>query len=144
MARLVHETQYHSCAEELRSLGNPYLGSIAECSCGNQFIRRDDQRDGYYWEQLRCTCPQIDVGTRPLQPETIPGWNKDCPIHRTAQRADKPKTEKHGYTRHGHPCCNACPAEQPPAVARCGGIGLCPKCQMEAAYTHTGVKRATE
>jgi hypothetical protein len=26
-----------------------YLGSVVECSCGKQFIKRDDQRDGNYW-----------------------------------------------------------------------------------------------
>lgn len=53
MARLIEEKFRHSCHEELKELGDPYLGSTAECSCGKRFVRRDDQRDGLYWEEQR-------------------------------------------------------------------------------------------
>lgn len=51
-ARLVKETHRHRCDEELAALGDPYIGSVAECSCGKQFIRAEDQRDGRYWSAL--------------------------------------------------------------------------------------------
>lgn len=48
-ARLIKETFRHRCDEELAALGDPYIGSIAECSCGKQFIRAEHQIDGRYW-----------------------------------------------------------------------------------------------
>lgn len=50
-ARLIKETHPHSCHEELRELGDPYIGSIAECSCGQQYIRKEQQFDGRYWSE---------------------------------------------------------------------------------------------
>lgn len=50
--RLLKETHRHNCHEELAILGDPYTGSIAECTCGLQYLRKDDQRDGRYWATL--------------------------------------------------------------------------------------------
>lgn len=53
MAKIVKEVgRPHDCQAELKQeLGQMDLmpGSVAECSCGNRFERRDDQRDGLYW-----------------------------------------------------------------------------------------------
>ncbi len=55
MARVIKEVgRPHDCHAELRrDLSNLDLwpGSVAECSCGNTFVLRDDQRDGPMWNQ---------------------------------------------------------------------------------------------
>ena len=43
----------HGCTAELATIAEDlWLGSIVECSCGQQYVRRDDQRDGLYWAPL--------------------------------------------------------------------------------------------
>ncbi len=38
------------CTAELAAITEDlWLGSIVECSCGQQYIRRDSQRDGIHW-----------------------------------------------------------------------------------------------
>lgn len=51
MAKVIKATTRHVCREEIKEVDSAdlYLGSIVECSCGKQFIKRDDQRDGPYW-----------------------------------------------------------------------------------------------
>lgn len=52
MARLIYLAIRHRCTEEIDEdpkLKGLYIGSIVECSCGEWFIRREDQRDGEYW-----------------------------------------------------------------------------------------------
>lgn len=42
----------HDCYRELQDdLADCelWLGSVVECSCGQQFIRAENQRDGLYW-----------------------------------------------------------------------------------------------
>lgn len=63
MAKMIKEVlRPHPCREEIaKDLGAFDLrpGSIAECSCGKQFVLRDDQRDGLYWADI----PRSDVMT---------------------------------------------------------------------------------
>lgn len=49
MATVVYVPDQHRCHDELKQLGQMPLGTVAECSCGIQYVRRDDQRDGPYW-----------------------------------------------------------------------------------------------
>lgn len=45
----------------------------------------------------------------------------------------------HGYTSHGHPCCGSAPiGGWLKAVARCGGLILCPVCHADAYLIHRG------
>lgn len=54
MAKVIKRTERHNCHEEIKEVDvDLYLGSIVECSCGNRFIKRDDQRDGNYWQEQR-------------------------------------------------------------------------------------------
>lgn len=53
MARLIHVPDQHNCRTELSSLGKQPVGSIAECSCRKQYVMRDDQRDGPFWDEKR-------------------------------------------------------------------------------------------
>jgi len=46
---------------------------------------------------------------------------------------------RHGYTPHGHRCCDLIPSSYAvpnQAVARCGGAGVCPECSKSAALLH--------
>lgn len=44
---------------------------------------------------------------------------------------------EHGWTRHGHSCCDQAPAEtRPSIVARCGGPGLCGECSADMVIRH--------
>lgn len=56
MAEVIYAPDQHNCDVELDELGNQPVGTIAQCSCGKKHIRRDDQRDGLYW-QLRNVDP---------------------------------------------------------------------------------------
>lgn len=50
---------------------------------------------------------------------------------------EHPGAAQHGYTDHGHPCCNSASSESAPdLVARCGGPGLCQDCRASAAHIH--------
>jgi hypothetical protein len=44
----------HDCQPELRQVSamDLWIGSIVECSCGQRYIRNDDQRDGLHWVPL--------------------------------------------------------------------------------------------
>lgn len=45
---------------------------------------------------------------------------------------------EHGWTRHGHRCCDQATGPRPPGgVARCGGPGLCGNCYADAAIRHS-------
>lgn len=54
MAKVIKTVARHVCQEELADLDTSvlWIGSVAECSCGKQFVRRDDQRDGMYWAEV--------------------------------------------------------------------------------------------
>lgn len=54
MAKIIKEEVYHNCQVEIRGVDRPdlYLGSIVECSCGKQFIKTENQRDGMYWAPI--------------------------------------------------------------------------------------------
>lgn len=55
MAKIIRRiARPHPCAAELAEVDTTDLGpgSIAECSCGNQFEWTDDQRDGLHWSRL--------------------------------------------------------------------------------------------
>lgn len=54
-AMMLKITTRHDCREEIADIDKPeyYLGSVAQCSCGQQFIKSDSQRDGIYWKDLR-------------------------------------------------------------------------------------------
>lgn len=60
MASVISRPSTHNCraeiAEDLLEAELP-VGTIVECSCKRQFVRRDDQRDGLYWADS----PQRDV-----------------------------------------------------------------------------------
>lgn len=48
-----------------------------------------------------------------------------------------PPAIRHGYTPHGHPCCDQPPTgPRPGLVARCGGPGPCRECGVSAAGIH--------
>jgi hypothetical protein len=51
MADIIKRTERHNCHEEITAseLDGLYYGSVVECSCGKQYIKRDDQREGAYW-----------------------------------------------------------------------------------------------
>jgi len=60
MAKVIKYVARHSCQEELRKTDiitagtdKIYYGSIAECSCGKQFVWVNEQRDGDYWRPLQ-------------------------------------------------------------------------------------------
>lgn len=44
----------HPCRVELGEIDSPELlpGTIAECSCGLRWKKKDSQRDGAYWAQM--------------------------------------------------------------------------------------------
>ena len=42
----------------------------------------------------------------------------------------------HGYTSHGHACCDQAPEPLPVLVARCGGPGICTVCATENRLLH--------
>jgi hypothetical protein len=50
MAKVIKLAVRHSCFDELDALGDLWVDSVAECSCAKQYIRRETQRDGRYWE----------------------------------------------------------------------------------------------
>ena len=53
MAEVIKRAQRHNCHEEIKEVDvDLYLGSIVKCSCGKQYIKRDDQRDGLYWAEM--------------------------------------------------------------------------------------------
>lgn len=49
------------------------------------------------------------------------------------------QTTTHGWTTHGHPCCQQ-PGppvgDRPDALARCGGAAICTECATDAARIH--------
>lgn len=53
-ATMLKITTRHDCREEIADIDKPeyYIGSVAQCSCGQQFIKSDSQRDGIYWKEL--------------------------------------------------------------------------------------------
>jgi hypothetical protein len=55
MAKVIQATSRHNCREEIAEIDGPdlYLGSVVECSCGKRFTKRNDQRDGDWWEEIR-------------------------------------------------------------------------------------------
>jgi hypothetical protein len=57
MAKVIKRTERHNCREEIAQLEGHerplWLGSIVECSCGMQYVKREDQRDGEYWAEVR-------------------------------------------------------------------------------------------
>jgi len=51
----------------------------------------------------------------------------------------EPDPRAHGWTAHGHTCCNAWEPvddDRPLTVARCGGPAICSKCAKDAAQFH--------
>lgn len=52
MAEVIYQATRHSCLKEIemdideKALD---LGSIVQCSCGSQYIRRENQIDGPFW-----------------------------------------------------------------------------------------------
>lgn len=46
-------------------------------------------------------------------------------------------TAEHGWTRHGHRCCDQATGPRPPRVARCGGPAICRDCAADAAVRHS-------
>lgn len=53
MAKVIKVVSRHDCHEELAELdvSGLWLGSVAECSCGKRFVRREHQIDGMYWAE---------------------------------------------------------------------------------------------
>lgn len=55
MAKIIHTPSLHdtgiACQKEFAELGPIPVGTIAECSCGDQYICRDEQKDGPYWAE---------------------------------------------------------------------------------------------
>lgn len=51
MALIVRLTTRHNCREEIaRDIKQAvWFATIVECSCGEQYIWADDQRDGPHW-----------------------------------------------------------------------------------------------
>lgn len=43
---------------------------------------------------------------------------------------------EHGWTQHGHRCCDQATGPRPARVARCGGPVLCRECAADAAIRH--------
>lgn len=43
----------------------------------------------------------------------------------------------HGWTEHGHRCCDQATGPRPARVARCGGPRICKECAIDAAHRHT-------
>lgn len=60
MAKVIKTVVRHVCLEELSELDTSglWLGSVAECSCGKRFERRDSQIDGMYWAALPAETPE--------------------------------------------------------------------------------------
>ena len=57
MAHIIYAPDQHDCHSELRELDHLQvnllpLGTVAECSCGKQYIKRDTQFHGRYWDQI--------------------------------------------------------------------------------------------
>lgn len=44
---------------------------------------------------------------------------------------------EHGWTRHGHRCCDQATGPRPGRVARCGGPAICRECAADAAIRHS-------
>ncbi len=44
---------------------------------------------------------------------------------------------EHGWTRHGHRCCDQATGTRPARVARCGGPAICRECATDAAIRHS-------
>ncbi len=43
----------HGCTAELATIAEElWIGSIVECSCGQRYVRQENQRDGMYWAPL--------------------------------------------------------------------------------------------
>lgn len=43
---------------------------------------------------------------------------------------------EHGWTRHGHRCCDQATGPRPP-LATCGGLAICRECAADAAIRHS-------
>jgi hypothetical protein len=55
VAEVVNRVEFHDCREEITAdgLDDLYIGSVVQCSCGQRYVRRSDQRDGLYWAEVR-------------------------------------------------------------------------------------------
>jgi hypothetical protein len=54
VATVIKRTERHDCLQEVADVDEGlYVGSEVECSCGQQFVKRDDQRDGLYWAKKK-------------------------------------------------------------------------------------------
>jgi len=55
VAEVVKRVERHDCREEIRESGldDLYYGSIVKCSCGRQYIKTSDQREGAWWADYR-------------------------------------------------------------------------------------------
>lgn len=49
MARVISIPDQHRCLDELDQLGPQPIGTVAECSCGTNYVVREHQLDGPYW-----------------------------------------------------------------------------------------------
>lgn len=108
---------------------------------------------------LCCTSPQdtlamaaaIVRGAGETHPETAPdsrearqdasGVAPETPDVPEAPEGagDLPASDRHGWTNHGHPCCREAKLRKAdrPAVSRCGGPGMCKKCQADTQRIHS-------
>lgn len=52
MAKLLYEAKRHWCLEEMVEFHGVYIGSIAQCSCGQYHRLTDSQIDGPWWKPI--------------------------------------------------------------------------------------------
>jgi hypothetical protein len=57
MAEVVHRVNRpHPCRDEIAALeaAEPPLdiGTVVKCSCGKKFVKREDQREGFFWDAV--------------------------------------------------------------------------------------------
>lgn len=69
-----------------------------------------------------------------------------CDIKPESRIGDQVKFDQfvhriHGWTSHGHACCELLATDPPPIQARCGGPGLCTVCSVQAARYHAADDR---
>jgi len=69
LMEIIKAVKRHDCYEELppaQATDDLWYGSEVRCSCGQDFMLEEDQRDGDYWLRI----------TKPI-PQSKPGYSSD-------------------------------------------------------------------
>lgn len=71
--------------------------------------------------------------------DAINAQNAAAPMIAVVHDEPASPAKAHGWTKHGHHCCDRDRPATVGMVARCGGAPLCPKCATDVARIHAGV-----